>query len=202
MRCRKEVAQWPRHRVSLESTIRFERCNSWHLQELRGRFKSIVTSFAESQSTTTELLRDSIVNIRNPLKLEEFNVDVVQDEILGEAKKFTNKNDDIEILSELQHYGGKTNLIDFTNDYRVALFFACDGSFDRAGRVVLCEKSSHQTVLPKKPENRIEAQKSVFIWAPKGFVIPEIVIDVPAKLKNHILDQLRQKSRYRYGNNL
>ena len=139
-------------------------------QELEGTFQEHRYLFRGEPEHYDRVASGLYRQYKKSIEAEEFNVDVVQDEILGEAKKFTNKNDDIEILSELQHYGGKTNLIDFTNDYRVALFFACDGSFDRAGRVVLCEKSSHQTVLPKKPENRIEAQKSVFIWAPKGFV--------------------------------
>ncbi len=40
------------------------------------------------------------------------------------------------MLVEMQHFGGKTNLIDFTTDYRVALFFACDGAHGECGRVV------------------------------------------------------------------
>ena len=43
---------------------------------------------------------------------------------------------DREILTELQHYGGKTNLIDFTTDYRIALYFACSGDYLKTGRVV------------------------------------------------------------------
>ena len=44
---------------------------------------------------------------------------------------------DFEILTEIQHYEGKTNLIDFSTDYFIALFFACDGSPDEDGRVIL-----------------------------------------------------------------
>ena len=38
--------------------------------------------------------------------------------------ELTEKARDFEILTEIQHYGGKTNLIDFTTDYFIALFFA------------------------------------------------------------------------------
>ena len=31
-------------------------------------------------------------------------------------------SEELEILTELQHYGGTTNLIDFTTDYLIALF--------------------------------------------------------------------------------
>lgn len=77
------------------------------------------------------------------IEAENFDIEVVQNEILKEAQEYTpHKMDDLEILTELQHYGGKTNLIDFTTDYLVALFFACDGNRDKPGRVILLQKES------------------------------------------------------------
>ena len=38
------------------------------------------------------------------------------------------------ILANLQHHGFKTNLIDFTSDFLVALFFACDEEEDATGQ--------------------------------------------------------------------
>ena len=88
-----------------------------------------------------------------------FAIELVQKEILAAAKKHTGdlpqdfrldvtaspntvgestqEAMDFEILTEIQHYGGKTNLIDFTTDYFIALFFACDGRYDKDGRVIL-----------------------------------------------------------------
>lgn len=44
---------------------------------------------------------------------DEFNIEEVQKEILAEAETYNHEtNDPIEILTQLQHYGGKTNLID------------------------------------------------------------------------------------------
>ena len=71
------------------------------------------------------------------IKDENFNLEVGQRKILQEAKKYTTQTDEPEILAELQHYGGNTNLIDFTTDYLIALFFACDGSIAEDGRVIL-----------------------------------------------------------------
>ena len=71
------------------------------------------------------------------VEAEHFDIKVVQNEILREAKEYTHKTDDLEILTELQPHGGKTNLIDFTTDYLVALFFACDGNRYEPGRVIL-----------------------------------------------------------------
>ena len=63
------------------------------------------------------------------IEADEFNIKVVQEEILAEAKTYSHETEDpIEILTQLQHHGGKTNLIDFTTDYLIALFFACDNS--------------------------------------------------------------------------
>ncbi len=49
---------------------------------------------------------------------------------------------DFEILAELQHYGCKTNLIDFTVDYLIALFFASTSSHHKDGRVILLKRVS------------------------------------------------------------
>ena len=74
------------------------------------------------------------------IEAEEFDIKIVQEEILGQAKmytRYTGEIDDFEILSQLQHNGGATNLIDFTTDCLIALFFACDGEPDEPGRVIL-----------------------------------------------------------------
>ena len=121
---------------------------------------------------------------------EHFDIEVVQDEILKEAKKFTREIDNFEILTELQHYGYNTNLIDFTTDCHIALFFACYLNFDRDGRIVLLQKTNSYIVEPRSPINRIIAQKSIFVRPPKGFIPPDHVINIPKDLKKSILDYL------------
>ena len=64
---------------------------------------------------------------------QQFNIETVQNELLNMAKGFTSETDKDEILAQLQHYGHCTNLVDFTTDLNVALFFACDGQ-PRRGR--------------------------------------------------------------------
>ena len=126
---------------------------------------------------------------------ESFEIDVVQKEILDEARKYTRETaNDLEILTELQHHGGKTNLIDFTTDYLIALFFACDGEHDKAGRVILLEKESADYKVEKPPKtiNRVESQKSIFVQASEGFVEPDEVVTVPQDLKQAMLNYLRK----------
>ena len=58
------------------------------------------------------------------IEVDDFDIAVVQEEIVAEAKTYSHQtNDSVEILAQLQHHGGKTNLIDFTTDYLIALFF-------------------------------------------------------------------------------
>ena len=125
---------------------------------------------------------------------EYFDIEVVQKEILDNAKNFTHEKDEFEILTTLQHHGGKTNLIDFTTDYFIALFFACDGKYDKDGRVILQKREpiSDQIKKPKKPKNRVTAQKSVFVQPKKGFIQPDAIVSIPAELKQRILDYLRK----------
>ena len=126
------------------------------------------------------------------IEKEGFQIEFVQEEILDEARKYSDKGER-EILTELQHYGSKTNLIDFTTDYLIALFFACDGSPSEDGRIILQKKSSVKSFLqqPIEPKNRIMAQKSIFVRPPKGYFNPDTVIIIEADLKEPMLEYLR-----------
>ena len=131
------------------------------------------------------------------IEAEHFDIEVVQKEILEDAKRYTSETDDFEILTELQHYGGATNLIDFTTDYLIALFFACDDSdlLNEDGRVILLQKTgeiNEQVKSPQNPINRVIAQKSIFVQPPKGFIEPDHVINIPNELKQPILNHLQK----------
>jgi len=67
---------------------------------------------------------------------EEFDTEAIQEQMLEVAKDYTHATDKFEILTELQHYGGHTNLIDFTTDSHIALFFACNGFPNDPGRII------------------------------------------------------------------
>lgn len=54
--------------------------------------------------------------------------------ILNEARRLFPKTyigNDLEILSDIQHHGGATCLIDFSSNILTALWFACQGDFDK-----------------------------------------------------------------------
>ena len=127
--------------------------------------------------------------------IEDDDIEVIQEMIVVEmAKAYLHQMDELEILTELQHYGGKTNLIDFTTDYLIALFFACDGSYHKDGRVILLKKESEDYEVREPPKilKRPEIQKSVFVQSPKGFIEPDNEVAIPRDLKNPILNYLQK----------
>ena len=107
------------------------------------------------------------------------------------------KYENLEILTKIQHYGGSTNLIDFTKDYFVALFFACNSSLDKDGRLIWFDSKRipirDWIKEPRYPEQRIIAQKSVFIEPPKGFIDRQLYREspIPSDCKPYILEYLR-----------
>ena len=124
----------------------------------------------------------------------------VREMFLEDARRYARDIDvdDFDLEAQLQHNGGKTSLIDFTTDYLIALFFACDGKPTQDGRVILLkqdETTKDWIKKPKNPEHRVIAQKSIFVQPPGGF-IERCKYDKPIKirkdLKKTMLDYLRK----------
>ena len=144
------------------------------------------------KKVSSSLYRKLHRQLQGFMDVSEIPVEVIQTWILSEAEKFTTSNS--EILAQLQHYGGETNLIDFTTDSLTALFFACDGANNKNGRVIFLSKSGdmrNHITWPSNPANRVIAQKSVFVRPSKGYIEPDDTILIPHKLKQPILDYLR-----------
>ena len=138
------------------------------------------------------LLRQAMDHdLNDPAKVKK-RPDIYKFEYNRMDGRFIEKN--FEVLTEIQHWGGETNLIDFTEDYKVALFFACESDYDCDGRVILKNKESVQELIriPKEPQNRVEAQKSVFILPHKGFIEidPNLVVSIPKDLKTVVMKLL------------
>lgn len=129
-------------------------------------------------------------------KVNYSDIAEVQARIVDEAKCYTDKINDFEILTEIQHYGGKTNLIDFTTDYYVALFFACYGNPDKPGRVIILKKNEivkKMLRFPGNQEHRVTDQKGVFIEPPNGYIeLQYDIVNIPEDLKLLMLEHLRE----------
>ena len=138
-----------------------------------------------------------------------FPVSKLEKEIVERAKRHIRLDaPNIEVLTELQHYGGKTTLIDFTQNIYIALFFACNGSFDENGRIILVSRSGipEQTDIDYEKENeytivsptgknpRVVFQSSVFLHATRGYIERDKyeIFEIEKDLKKEFLDYLRQ----------
>lgn len=133
-------------------------------------------------------------------ELPDLNIEVIEREILKQVKKFIRDGESVSkfpilILTQLQHYGSRTNLIDFTTDFNIALFFACDGQPNEKGRVIVQKIDLVKTVRPLGAVHRVLAQKSVFVEPERGYIDPDKskykVVDIPACLKEDILRYLQ-----------
>ena len=139
---------------------------------------------------------------------KKLDMDFFQNKNLEESQRYTDQTNEREILSQIQHFGGDTNLIDFTTDYLIALFFACDAVIKEDGRVILLQKSDDENIRiwrPRTPENRIIAQKSIFVQPKKGY-LEQLgafrAIKVPCSFKKHILGIFAKISWYLQRNYL
>ena len=119
--------------------------------------------------------------------------------ILSSAQEHLGKTKDLKILAELQHYGLATNLIDFTQDYLVALFFASHKDLYENGRVIVLEnnnKSTEDFNIVEAPLmiDRAVFQRSVFVEASEGFINIDqrCIVDICHTLKKPLQDHLEK----------
>ena len=126
-------------------------------------------------------------------ELSDFNIENIESGISNQVKAFMTTGEqvsDLSILTQLQHYESQTNLIDFTTDFNIALFFACDGQPGENGRVIVQKRNLVLIEQPSGIEHRILAQKSVFVRPKRGYIDPDEahykVVCIPANLKKDL----------------
>ena len=145
------------------------------------RGESIIYPGPISSSLYRQLKREKVTakNIQGLLKER-------QKELIERLRSRTTRiGGDLEKLMASQHYGAKTNLLDFTENVFVALFFACWRDENEDGRVVIkqrrifYEPATEKDMLPDEkiaiivlPERYIRAadQNTVLLHAPQGFL--------------------------------
>ena len=189
-------------------------------EDIQQAFRNIINQIEEKSADGNYIYRgesnkdykEVSSSLRRELKkqmkgVHNFDVDeqieIVQAEYLAIAKDYTHMTSDFDILTLLQHFGGATNLIDFTTDYHLALFFACEKCFANDGRVILLKRTEaiDQKYSIKKPQQqlmgRLEAQNSIFVRSSTGFIEPHdiSVVTIPKDVKSFSLRYLqRQKN--------
>ena len=144
-----------------------------------------------------------------------FSVFTVEKDIVEKARQHIRLDAlNIEVLTELQHYDGKTALLDFSKDAHIALFFACDGNFEEDGRVILSKtselpeheninyeylsknksKNIYTLISPTGKSPRAIFQSSVFIHASQGYLEEDTyeIITIEKDIKKPLLEYLRK----------
>ena len=136
-----------------------------------------------------------------------------QNKLIEDIRRHTEEGDsDLSRLMAYQHKGGKTNLIDFTRNLLVALFFACSSGNDRDGRIIVKRRDSFTKVIDKLPDDevvlieshnallRARDQSGVLLHAPMGFlpVQAEETIVVKSEWKVEILRYLEAQHDISY----
>ena len=59
-------------------------------------------------------------------------------------------------MAKVQHYGGKTRLLDFTEDVEIAAFFACNGELGKDGIIYCCYADYYDFTTYNKANNDIK----------------------------------------------
>ncbi len=137
----------------------------------------------------------------------------MEKEIVEKANRyFSPDTGNIEILTDLRHYGGNVTLIDFSCNLYVALFFACNGNFEADGELVALDtdkinkiekidynaREAQTGVIDpantQVSQRRIIAQSSVFVIDPNGYIDNNKcnIFRIKNKVKNNIIDYLRR----------
>ena len=163
-----------------------------NLAELVQIRKSVYRGESQCHVLVSSGLYRSLHEIRD----ERFDIKKAQERQLEVARLYTKEKDQVKILAELQHKGGKTNLIDFTSDLNIALFFACNYDHDKNGRVILLQEyggNKYEIIRPQGPDNMIDVQKSLFVLPGKGYIdsISYLCCEIPKELKKPILQYLK-----------
>ena len=78
------------------------------------------------------------------------------------------------LLYRLRHRGFPTNIVDFTGNLTVALYFACqEGHDDEDGRVLICARQPGHLLQPDISDLRVVVQNSRFYWFTQGVLSVE-----------------------------
>ena len=143
---------------------------------------------------------------------EYFSPIDIEKEIVERARRFfKHETGNIEILTELRHFGGNASLIDFSRNFMVALFFACNSESKKDGWLIACSEDQFQNFgevyyqkMPKDPfviepaitdrsQARTLIQSSVFLYVPEGYIGQNFYkrFKIPHGKRELILDYLR-----------
>ena len=174
----------------------------YHKKVCSGLYRDYIKDQEENQDTENEENYDVVGSQKVILeKIKRYLPERYSPEKEPSKKEEEENLVELHILAELQHYGAKTNLIDFTPDFLIALYFACEKEMGKNGRVILLkepkdekdvEKKGYRVIKPSEIIERIKPQKSLLVEAPAGFITPDDTVFIPRELKLPILTYIEK----------
>ena len=142
-----------------------------------------------------------------------------RERLIEEIRAYYPDTTDNERLAAVQHLGGATNFVDFSEDFNVALFFACYKNLDKKGRIIVMPSSKNDRESTSKKENstnlellkenktfiprrtgddpgyqRARAQKGLVVYCPEGYIKGSKYkkVEIAGRDKLPILEYLRK----------
>ncbi len=165
----------------------------------------------EKDGINSSLYRETKKNFNEKYLLKYLPISIEKETVERARRRLSDSRSNIEILTDIQHFGGKTTLIDFSRNLYIALFFACNGKGKEKGEVILLRTngiSKHLDInyekreaiaiidppLTKSSRIRVTAQHSVFVRSPYGYIDQERCkfTTVEFNRKKGILEYLRK----------
>ncbi len=150
-------------------------------------FRGINRHYFHSDGIAASIYRNNRDLVENG-KLQEHESEVVTNLLSKDFYQPEGKSP-ISALTDLRHFGKDTCLLDFSEDFNIALFFSCHPMLDNtatSAEILILEKSEYEqkedVAYPNKEDflispaitditkNRVEAQKSVFLYCYQGFL--------------------------------
>ncbi len=187
---------------------------------MKSRVQQLISRIENKCNEGIYLFRGEVQKFATPTSssLFRFHQDIMGDalnsipqvskELIKNAKHhFENDLSDFEILASLQHYGGKTPLVDFSRNILIALFFACNDKFNETGYVFILDEKKiskkgkkeanlkdlfYSIYESSNKSNRFIFQSSVFVYSRFGYIEPSLydIIKISPDLKLEVLSHL------------
>ena len=167
-----------------------------------------------------EILKGGAKGLEEPLEeiveqLSKWN----RERLVEEIRTYYPDTTDNERLAAVQHLGGTTNFVDFSEDLNMALFFACYKKPDKNGQIIVMPSPKNDRESTSKKENwtdiellrenktfiprrtgddpgyqRARAQKGLVVYCPEGYIKGDKykTIEIVGRDKLPILEYLRK----------
>lgn len=150
-------------------------------------FRGINRHYFHNDGIAASIYRNSSDLVKHR-KLQDHEREIVTN-LLDQGLYLPEQSHPISALTDLRHFGKDTCLLDFSEDFKIALFFSCQPTVDKSatiGELLVLDKSEYKQkediTYPNEEDflispaitdvtrPRVRAQKSVFLYCHQGYL--------------------------------